>query len=368
MDLQRRTEGGRTEHNAGRTLFGGGAVHMSSGGAHAASRRRPMLDRCRVRALAYVLLGTGLLLASETVQADEGAWRRGSPTLGQQLEFSSAGVGTATLTDCTWDQLEANSGECLDQWFISRNWNSSNVSRRECTESGQDFCIELQVREEPLGGGGLEDNNAVLLYQYLALPEPSDGPSDDWIGGWKLSAETRCELVNEAGESFGSCFESPEGIKEPFATSPAFLEVYCSDPTAQNYVRPDIADYHVGMYRELKRHEIEFYIPAGSDLCRPDPVGEGKPYIGLVLRLWNDPDAVWDEQCDPDDPSSCLWRRVTLQSLRLEPLAYHADEWRTGLKDYEYLSSIGDAGTGNRPVAGAAVSYTHLTLPTNREV
>jgi len=24
----------------------------------------------------------------------------------------------------------------------------------------------------------------------------------------------------------GSCFEQPEGVKEPFATSPAYLEVY----------------------------------------------------------------------------------------------------------------------------------------------
>jgi len=87
----------------------------------------------------------------------------------------------------------------------------------------------------------------------------------------------------------GSCFEQPEGVKEPFATSPAYLEVYCQDPAAGNYVRPDIADFHVGMYRDLRRHEIEFHIPAGSGLCRPDP--DGPPYIGVVFRVWNDPDA-----------------------------------------------------------------------------
>jgi len=43
--------------------------------------------------------------------------------------------------------------------------------------------VELEVREEPLGGGDLEDNNAVLLFQYLELPEPYDLPSADWKEG-----------------------------------------------------------------------------------------------------------------------------------------------------------------------------------------
>jgi len=64
-----------------------------------------------------------------SVQASTGVWRRGSTTLGDVKSFSSASVNEASQppSGCTREQLKGDTSACIDQWFISGPWSSTNM-------------------------------------------------------------------------------------------------------------------------------------------------------------------------------------------------------------------------------------------------
>ncbi len=269
-----------------------------------------------------------------------GAWASGSCT-STPLALSNTG-GADPFEDLTTSCMAANGSDCAKAaggWSDATSWTYSN-SRYEnlkyqtlTNKSGEGFNGKYRhifsAREERVDSTVfLLDGNARLISRTFNKSLPK--------GSYKVSMDTTCELIDDAGKRWGACDDPNYGtLSYNVPIGPLSMKVECivngQNPTTALFL-------NVLPHPTKTRFETEFAIP---ETCTQ---------FALKVLVENDSDVFFKRYADskvtttnPDQSAdssltNSFFRSYTIDNFSISPLAIgsgqHTFETEKGLADY----------------------------------